>query len=116
MNTLGTLKESFDAIFFIASFHHLQTIDERMEVLQSVKKLLSNNGHIFLTNWNLLSSENLQKYANAKIPHSKNTFESEDFMVKIGKFERFYHAFTLSELEFLAEAANMNIVENRIFP
>jgi ubiquinone/menaquinone biosynthesis C-methylase UbiE len=30
----------FDFIFFIASFHHLQTIEERIEVLQKAKDLL----------------------------------------------------------------------------
>ena len=52
MNSLETLKnKKFDSIFFIASFHHLQTIDERIEVLRKVKKLLNKDGKIFLTNW-----------------------------------------------------------------
>jgi len=115
MQLLSDLIHTFDAIFFIASFHHLKTFEERVQVLKNAKNLLSQNGLIFLTNWNLLSPENTKKYASSKIPHSKNEFGSEDFQIKIGKFERFYHAFTLWEIDFLAGESGMNIVENRVF-
>jgi len=94
MQHISDVNNAFDAIFFVASFHHLETFEERIEVLQNTKNLLSNNGKIFLTNWNLLSPENTKKYSHRKIPHSKNEFGSENFSIKIGKFERFYHAFT----------------------
>ena len=33
-------QKPFDAFFLIASFHHLETYDERVSVLQQLKKLL----------------------------------------------------------------------------
>jgi 2-polyprenyl-3-methyl-5-hydroxy-6-metoxy-1,4-benzoquinol methylase len=42
MNHLEELSddEKYDVIIFIASFHHLQTSEERKEVLEKTKKLL----------------------------------------------------------------------------
>jgi 2-polyprenyl-3-methyl-5-hydroxy-6-metoxy-1,4-benzoquinol methylase len=75
MNSLETLKnKKFDSIFFIASFHHLQTIDERIEVLRKVKKLLNKDGKIFLTNWSLASEFNKDKYEKSMIVNSENQF------------------------------------------
>lgn len=48
----------FDAFFFIASFHHLESYSERLEVLQAVKRALLPGGKIYMTNWNLLSQSN----------------------------------------------------------
>jgi hypothetical protein len=41
MLNLDKIESKYDAIFFIASFHHLQTKEERIEVLKKAKNLLS---------------------------------------------------------------------------
>ncbi len=51
----------FDAIVFIASFHHLETEKLRHQVLQNIKNFLTPNGKIYMTNWNLLEQERYQK-------------------------------------------------------
>jgi hypothetical protein len=41
MLDLDKLKaKNFESIFFIASFHHLLTIGERLEVLEKLKKII----------------------------------------------------------------------------
>jgi len=41
MLSIDQIKDrKFDFIFFIASFHHLQTIDERLEVFKKARDLL----------------------------------------------------------------------------
>jgi len=40
MLDLYKIKEKFDFIFFIASFHHLKNIEERKKVIEYSKKLL----------------------------------------------------------------------------
>lgn len=45
--------ESYDAIIFLASFHHLETREERIQVLEDIRKYLTPNGAIYMTNWNL---------------------------------------------------------------
>jgi cyclopropane fatty-acyl-phospholipid synthase-like methyltransferase len=74
MQKIDKLKESFNAIFFIASFHHLETIEERKEVLKQVYDLLEKDGMIFMTNWALESDFNKEKYISSKIPNSTNEF------------------------------------------
>lgn len=66
-------EEKFEAIIFLASFHHLTSEAERIEVLKNTSKILAPNGKIYLTNWNLLGQE---KY-------KKNHIGNNDFEIKI---------------------------------
>lgn len=115
MLSISDIEDTFDCIFFIASFHHLHTIEERIDVLKEAKKLLNPNWTIFMTNWALNSELNTEKYKNSIIENSKNEFWSQDYNIKIGKFTRFYHSFSLEELEYLFKEAWFEIVENRLF-
>lgn len=108
MINLDKLDRSFDFIFFIASFHHLKTHKQRQEVLQKSLKLLNKNGFIFMTNWNLLSKSNLNKY-------QETEKWSQDFNIKIWEYSRYYHGFKLDELEKLFKNSGVKIIENRIF-
>jgi SAM-dependent methyltransferase len=74
MLDLDKIEKKFNYIFFIASFHHLDSIETRLEVLKKVKNLLKENGKIFMTNWALNSDLNKEKYLNSKILNSKNQF------------------------------------------
>ena len=57
LQTSNFKLQTFDAILFLASFHHLETRESRIQVLQDTKKLLTPDGRIYMTNWNLLSQE-----------------------------------------------------------
>jgi SAM-dependent methyltransferase len=105
MQDIATIERSFDAIIFLASFHHLETQEERIEVLQDIKKLLSPNGRIYMTNWNLREQKRYEK------SHRGNG----DFDIKIGEFSRYYHGFTLTELDELFKGSDYQVIENRIF-
>jgi hypothetical protein len=70
---------------------------------------------IYMTNWALESSVHLEKYKQAKIINSENQFWSSDFNIKIWKFDRFYHCFSLKELEYLSKKSGFKIIENRVF-
>ncbi len=99
------IAKHFDVLLFLASFHHLETPDERLKVLQDIKPLLSPKGRVYMTNWNLLSQTRYEK------SHRGNG----DFDIKIGEFSRYYHGFTISELTDLFEKSGWKIEENRIF-
>lgn len=101
LENIGT----FDAIIFLASFHHLETIEERLNVLSKIKSLLNSNGRVYMTNWNLLEQEKYQK----------NHRGNGDFDIKIGKFSRYYHGFTVEELSDLFHETGWNIVRNEVF-
>lgn len=112
MLDLDKLNNKYDAIFFIASFHHLQTLEDRIEVLKKAKNLLSQDWKIFFTNWNLIGQE---RYKKSEIIDSVNEFWSIDFDIKIWEFTRYYHGFTILELEYLFKEAWFKIIENRVF-
>ena len=103
---ISEIKNStFDAILFLASFHHLQTYEERIIVLHEVRRFLAPGGRIYMTNWNLRDQE---RY--------KNSHQwGGDYSIKIGEYTRYYHGFTLIELEGLFSEAWYEIVENQIF-
>ncbi len=94
----------FEALFFIASFHHLETFEERLSVLKEAKKVLVLGGKIYMTNWHLLSEKN-QKYSSSKMAEYSDG--SADFAIKIGKYSRFYHSFSLAEYQKLAHESGL---------
>jgi 2-polyprenyl-3-methyl-5-hydroxy-6-metoxy-1,4-benzoquinol methylase len=53
MQDIRAVDRSFDSLLFLASFHHLESRAERVQVLQNAKKLVAPNGRIYMTNWNL---------------------------------------------------------------
>lgn len=112
MLDLDKIESKFDAIFFIASFHHLQTLEDRIEVLKKAKNLLSQDWKIFFTNWNLIGQE---RYKKSEITNSQNIFWSLDFNIKIWEFDRYYHGFTLKELDYLFKETWFELIENRVF-
>jgi SAM-dependent methyltransferase len=65
--TKFTKKTNFDVIFFIASFHHLDSFEKRKKVLSETKKLLKEDGIIFMTNWDLQGPLNKEKYKKSEI-------------------------------------------------
>jgi len=108
-------EKKWENIFLIASFHHLDNLENREKVMKNLFNILKKGWKIFMTNWALNSELNNKKYEKSIIKNSENKFLSLDYKIKIWKFERFYHCFDLSELEFLAKKYWFKIIENRLF-
>lgn len=115
MLEIDKIDSKFDYIFFIASFHHLDNISDREQVLKNAHSLLNKNWKIFMTNWALNSDLNEKRYSKSIIENSKNTFWSLDYSIKIWKFTRYYHCFSLDELKYLFNKTWFKIIENRLF-
>jgi 2-polyprenyl-3-methyl-5-hydroxy-6-metoxy-1,4-benzoquinol methylase len=62
MKNIDKLKIKFDIIFLIASFHHINSEQKRLDILKKIRHCLNNNGYVFFTNWNLLENNNFKKY------------------------------------------------------
>ena len=105
----------FDYIFFIASFHHLDNIDNRLDVLNKAKDLLNKDWIIFMTNWALDSEVNHEKYSKCIIDDSQSKFWSLDYKIYFWDYPRYYHWFSLDELEYLFKENWLKIIENRLF-
>ncbi len=115
MIDLDKISDKFDFIFFIASFHHLDKIEDRLEVLNKVKNLLKKDWMIFMTNWALDSEINKQKYQKDIIPDSKNDFWSTDYNIYFWEYARHYHCFSIKELEYIFKETGFETIENRLF-
>jgi len=115
MLDIDKIDKKFDYIFFIASFHHLDNLEDREDVLKKAKSLLKIGGKIFMTNWALDSEVNKEKYWKYIISWSKNEFWSLDYKIPFWDYERYYHGFNLDELKFLFEKTWFEIIENRLF-
>lgn len=105
MQDIDTISWWFDALIFLASFHHLESRKERIQVLKNAKKLLNPNGRIYMTNWNL----------QGQVKYEKSHRWEGEFDIKIGEFSRYYHGFNVEELAELFEETGFRIIENRIF-
>lgn len=107
--------KKFDYIFLIASFHHLDNLDERLSFLNSIKFYMKMWARIYMINWAIQYWDNEKKYKNSLIEGSENIYWWKDYNIKIRWFDRFYHAFSLEELEYLFYQTWYKIIENRIF-
>jgi SAM-dependent methyltransferase len=108
-------NQSFDSIFCIASFHHLPSLKDRKTFLAQLYSMSQKGATIYMTHWALDSNFNKDKYATSKIPWSENQFWSSDFNIKIWSHLRYYHNFSLEELDSLFTESWFNIIENRLF-
>jgi hypothetical protein len=93
----------------------LESIENRLSVLKQTYDLLESWWFVFMTNWALESKFNKEKYKDSKIKNSINKFWSSDFNIKIWKFDRFYHCFTLEELEYLFKEVGFEVIESKEF-
>ena len=107
-------KNTKKHIFCIAGFHHINDIWLRWQILSYWYDTLNPWEKVCMTNWALESQVNKDTYKSAMIHDTENEFWSHDFSIKIGKYTRWYHSFTLAELEYLADSAGFTILENRL--
>lgn len=106
---------NFNAVFCIAWFHHLESIEDRERTLLEIHECLSEKGRVYMTNWSLHTSKNLKKYKNSQRGAQQDNFGSYDYDIKIWAYTRYYHSFSLSELQYLSEKTWFKILENRLF-
>lgn len=118
MTRIDFEKESLDIVFMIASFHHLENKKKRIELLKKMNNWLKKDGLLIMTNWNLWEKRNFKKYFKCLFDCSMpKTFK--DFIIpfknnrgeSLGK--RFYHSFTMLEIEKLMKKTGFQIVENK---
>ena len=115
-------QESFDLIVWTSSFQHIPTTKERSYLMKNFYRLLSYDGILLMTNWSLSSwfvKKNWKAVWNARLKSRLRLDSSiaRDLMVpwtdKDGKiYERFYHFFSLRELERLSTFSGLSIKRN----
>ncbi len=113
MTDLSNFKDnSFDLIFSIAAFHHLYKRSDRLIHLKELKRILKPGWLIFITNWNLFQKKYISCFFNKF--YKKRTWNDTHVPFKQGKdklTDRYYHAFTPSELNKLYKLSDLDIKE-----
>lgn len=118
MTKIDFEENSFDMVFMIASFHHLSTKEERLELLNKINCWLKPNGYLFMTNWYLWQKKYL-KYVLQNIKQKKTI---NDFFIPWHTYSkngevlwRYYHSFSQSELERLLTATNFKLEPKGVY-
>lgn len=103
--------KKFDAIFAIASFHHLPA-GSQLETLKLWKSFIKDGGYLFMTNWNLFQFRFLKAWISAIFYPKYGFFGLQiPWKLKVGKIvKRFYYAFTGKRLRRLLKEAGFKVV------
>ncbi len=104
----------FDVIFAIASLHHIPSDQLRQNAINEIKRVLKPNGILIMTNWNLNQPKYMQ-YHNTNHQIDKNMDENDTIIPwknPQGEIlaQRYYHAFTLEEINNLL--SEFEIIDN----
>lgn len=84
----------FDAILSIASFHHLQTYNERIDCLREMSRLLKPTGKILISVWSF-NQPNKTKRKFKNYGDNIVNWNSK----KYGNIPRYYYIFRISEIQ-----------------
>lgn len=104
MTELPVQNESADAILSIASFHHLYTLERRIDALKEMYRVLKYKGKVLLSVWSIDQPKK-----------TRRTFHYGDNLVSWNKYgeiyNRYYYIFQKEELEKLFELCKFTIID-----
>ena len=118
MNNIDYEENSFNMVFMIASFHHLETKEERLELLKKINKWLKPGGYLFMTNWHLFQKKYFKfLFKNIRKKKAWNDFfiPWQTYSQKGERLWRFYHSFTKRELENLLKKTNFKLKPHGVY-
>ncbi len=119
MEKLKLSDSSYDAVFAIASLHHIPAKELRRKSLSEANRTLKENGYLFITVWNLWQPKyrkyiwkNLSNMVFKKSKtHCGDTFIPWKDSDRNVLTERYYFAYTIHSLERDLKSAGFKIIE-----
>ena len=120
---LSFLKEKFDVILCIATLPHIPSNELRLKFLEQVKSLLSDNGVLIMTAWDLWNEKGGRKkmlQQGLLKMLGKNKMDFGDVLIpwknQQGEVlaQRYYHAFTKKSFVNLVKKSGFKIVESGV--
>lgn len=103
------LKDKFDGLFAIASFHHLPP-HKQLAALKNWRKMLKKGGYLFMTNWNLHQVRYWPLWIRAWVWPS---YGFRGLLVPWHNIaKRYYFAFTKGRLDRLLKKAGYHVILN----
>lgn len=100
---------AFDKVFSVAAFHHIPSQELRHKFLKEARRVLTEEGLLLVTVWNLWQKKYLPLIFNSTIKKlsGKTKLDLKDILKPWGQGEekRYYHAFCPGELKKAASRA-----------
>lgn len=113
--TIGV--ETFNVVFCFAALHHIPSIKNRLNIINSVHELLVEDGRFIHSNWQFLNSprlkERIQKWS--EIGFKEAEVDKGDYLLDWrsgGTGLRYVHHFSEDELLELANSSGFKFVES----
>jgi ubiquinone/menaquinone biosynthesis C-methylase UbiE len=94
--------DSFDWAIAVATYHHIEGNEGRLQALKELKRVLKPRGEAFITVWNKWQPGFLFKKKDILVP-----WKSQDKTIY-----RFYHLFSYHELETIVRKAGFEVVKS----
>jgi hypothetical protein len=106
----------YSEIFAFAVLHHIPGADTRLELLHSLRRLIQDGGHLYLSNWQFLNSERLRGRILPweMISLEDGQLDPGDYLLdwrRGGLGLRYAHHYSQRELDLLAEKSGFRVVD-----
>ena len=107
----------WDVITMFATLHHIPSVEIRLDILKTVRKLLNKDGKFILSNWQFLNSKKLTARIQPwdRVGLADEDLDEGDYLLDWrsgGEGLRYAHHFTAMELLGLAEQAGMRVTDS----
>lgn len=108
------LNDKFDLALMIAVIHHIPTKDLRLKILKNINKIMTVNGSLIITSWNLWQKDYRRHLFNYKLKLGKyKMITLNDAFIPWKKNNtnetRYVHSFSKTELKKLLELSGFKI-------
>ncbi|AET73262.1 hypothetical protein PGAG_00373 [Phaeocystis globosa virus 12T] len=97
-----------DAIICIAVFHHLSTVEHRIEALKEMKRLVKPGGKILISVWSINQPANSKRHFNN---YGNNIVLWNNYGTT---YERFYYIFEVDEIKELFKSIGLNLISHEL--
>jgi SAM-dependent methyltransferase len=112
-----SIDGGWDVITMFATLHHIPSTKIRLDILQTVRKLLKEDGKFILSNWQFLNSAKLRSRIQPwdKVGINESDLDEGDYLLDWrsgGEGLRYAHQFSAEELLGLAVQVRMRVTDS----
>jgi len=106
----------YSEIFAFAVLHHIPGADTRLELLHSLRRLIQDGGHLYLSNWQFLNSERLRGRILPweMVGLEDGQLDTGDYLLdwrRGGLGLRYAHHYSQPELDLLAQETGFKVAD-----